>query len=51
MPIASVTQSARMPDAAWSGVAPTAASPARTTTKELLNPTTAVTMPVTTGVP
>ncbi len=51
IPRAWATQSASRPDAAWSGVAPTAVSPASTTTKEEENPTTAATTPALTGVP
>lgn len=41
--------SASRPDAAWAGLAPTARSPARTTAKEDVKPTSAVTMPAMIG--
>ena len=44
-----VTQSARSPLAACAGVAPTARRPVSTTTKELVNPTSAVTIPAVIG--
>ena len=47
MPI--VTHSASSPLAACSGVAPTARSPVRTTANELVNPTSAVTIPAVIG--
>ena len=46
-PIVVVTISS--PEAASPGEAPTPSSPARTTAKEDVNPTTAVTMPATTA--
>src|SRR3546814_16302303 len=44
-----VRQRARRPEAAWSGEAPTAASPVSTTANELVNPTTPVTTPANTA--
>ncbi len=49
MPIPNVTVSASRPDAACTGVAPTALSPAITTTNDDVNPTRAVTIPATIG--
>ena len=49
MPTANVTVSASSPDAACVEVAPTARSPATTTTNDDVKPTSAVTMPATIG--
>src|SRR4051794_31026280 len=49
MPTAWVAQTASSPEAASAGVAPTPRRPARTTAKELVNPTSAVRMPARTG--
>src|SRR6476661_7985978 len=48
-PSPTVSVTARRPDAAWAGSAPTALSPARTTAKDEVKPTSAVTIPATTG--
>ena len=47
VPIPWATHRLSSPEAAWASVAPTALSPARTTTALLANPTIAVTTPVT----
>src|SRR5882757_3401768 len=49
MPMAWVAQTASRPEAASAGEAPTPRKPARTTAKELVNPTSAVRMPARTG--
>ena len=49
MPSAWVAQTASSPEAASAGEAPTARRPASTTAKELVNPTSAVRIPASTG--